>query len=726
MTTTPLRLAILGLLALVLPVSAAEPPKPVDDFPRFLVPGKEAEMARLQELFRLHYGGAFSNCALWDAWLPLSTLWPATGEKPTAERFLSRYRDAFLNRRIDPEGYVSMQQHRGLAHSEGWPFPTYQQAGGVGWFFSVRNESYGVGLYNMKPLTNIDGWEVEGAEVESFSPERGLTLRATADVVTITTPPFARSALIAPFIRLEWGAKGLGEGASPSLSWLWGGETEWSPNRRADFPALSEADGLQYANIPLYKQAGYDEAKTLTQLRFTFDKAAGSALSLKSLITAIDTRHPITNLNLIRGSADYFAWTTDVEFLKANIDRLRRSIQFALDEFGVRENHLIRVPWVGHEGTTGLAFDANGKKTLLAGRGVGNNYWDLLPFGGDDGLATVYLYDALGKLAMIEQSIAEHPEWGIPEAAEDLRPDALRTLAEQVKQRFNETFWSEETGRFVGWRDQDGRPYDYGFVFVNTEAIAYGIAADDHARSVYDWLDGRRVVAGDTSQGADIYHWRFGPRSTTKRNVETYVWSWAAPESLPWGGQVQDGGGVLGFTYFDVMARLQTLGPDDAWRRLREVIDWFGEVQSEGGYRAYYAKPGRGTLQGGGTAGGLGFDHEFMESVLVPQVMLYGFLGVEPLPGGLRVAPRLPSDWPSLTITRVQAQGQVFDITALPDEIRLTVLDGDGSDFSVRLPEGRWTQTTEGPDEATTPVKDSHARIKPRTGETHRFQRAED
>ena len=724
MTTTPLRLAMIGLLTLALPAAADEPPKPADDFPQFLVPGKEAEMARLQELFRLHYGRAFTNCALWDAWIPHATLWPAPGEKPSADEVLSKYRNVFLKRPIDAEGYVSMQQHRGLAHSEGWPFPTFKQAGGVGWYFSVRNESYGVGLYNLKPLTNTDGWEIQGAEVAGFSPERGLTLRAAADVVTVTTPPFSCPALVAPFVRLEWGAKGLGEGARPSLAWLWSGETEFRPDRRPTFPALAEADGLQYTNIPLYKQADYDEAKTLTRLQFRFDRAEGATIDLKSIITAIDTRHPITNLNLIRGSAEYFAWSTDVEFLKANIDKLRFALRFTLNEFGVRDEHLIRVPWVGHEGTSGLSFGADGKKTLLAGRGVGNNYWDLLPFGGDDGLATVYLYDALLKMAMIERAIFEHPEWGL---GGEFGAQTLERLANRVKRRFNDTFWNDETGRYVGWRDRDGRAYDYGFVFVNTEAIAYGIATDERARAIYDWLDGRRVVAGDTSQGADIYHWRFGPRSTTKRNVDTYVWAWSSPESIPWGGQVQDGGGVLGFTYFDVMARLRALGPDDAWRRLREVIDWFGEVQSEGGYRAYYAKPGRGTLQGGGTAGGLGFDHEFMESVLVPQVMLYGFLGVEPRPGGLRVDPHLPSDWPSLTITRVQAQGQVFDITATPNEISLTTRVGGGGDFSVWLPEGRWTQTSGEPGEVTFLQSDGNrARIQPRTGETYRFQQAED
>ena len=171
-------------------------------------------------------------------------------------------------------------------------------------------------------------------------------------------------------------------------------------------------------------------------------------------------------------------------------------------------------------------------------------------------------------------------------------------------------------------------------------------------------------MAGDTSSGADIYHWRFAPRATTRRNVETYVWAWSSPQSIPWGGQVQDGGAVLGFSYFDIMARLAVNGPDDAWRRLGEIIAWFDEVQAAGGYREFYAQPGRGTLQGGGTAGGLGVDFEFLESVLVPQVMLYGFLGFEPTADGFTVTPRLPQDWPSLTIRGIHVHDRVIDVTA--------------------------------------------------------------
>ena len=44
-------------------------------------------------------------------------------------------------------------------------------------------------------------------------------------------------------------------------------------------------------------------------------------------------------------------------------------------------------------------------------------------------------------------------------------------------------------------------------------------------------------------------------------------------------------------------------------------------------------------MQGGNVAGGLGIDHEFFESVLVPQVMLYGFLGFRPTADGFVIAP---------------------------------------------------------------------------------------
>ncbi|MDG3004440.1 glycosyl hydrolase family 65 protein [Paludisphaera mucosa] len=723
---TLLALALALLAGPAASAAGGEPPAPADDFPRFVVPGEDAAMARMQELFRLHHGRAATDCTLWDAWLPHATLWPAVGSPPSSRAARDYYRNAFLTRRIDDEGYVAMQQHRGLAHSDGWPFPTIQQAGGVGWYFSTAGETYLMEYFPTKALANADGWEIRGAVVEGIDPERGLKLRITEDAASIATPAFACKTLVAPYVRLEWGAEGLKADARPSLSWLVQGEADWKADRRIAMAAPPATGAQAFANVPLYRQPGYLDAAALTRVRFQLDAAKGATVTLKSIISAIDTRHPITNINFVRGTSEYFDWTTDLPFLRAIVGRMRGSLRYALREFGVEEHHLVRVPWAGHDGRTGLAFGPGGEKTLLHGTGVGNNYWDLLPFGGDDGLATIYLYDALRLFADVEAAIAAHPEWAIPADGGPFPPEALRTLAAAVKAKFGATFWEAATGRFAGWRDRDGKAYDYGFVFVNTEAVAYGLATDEQARAVFDWLDGRRVVAGDTSQGEDIYHWRFGPRSTTRRNVETYTWVWSNPEGIPWGGQVQDGGAVLGFSYFDVMGRLRTLGPDDAWKRLRTILDWFGEVQSEGGYRAYYAKPGRGTLQGGGPAGGLGLDQEFMESVLVPQVMLYGFLGVEPRPGGLKIDPRLPSTWPSLTITRVQAQGHVLDLAAEPDVVRLTARVVDGSEFSVWLPEGRWEVTSEGAAPRAFTSKGEPQKLKFGEGATYQFRRLKD
>ena len=624
--------------------------------PRFRIPEHEAAAAALNELFELHQPHAFSDCTLWDAWLPHATLW--TGSDPCR-----RYRESFLRRRISDEGYVSMQQHRGMAHSEGWPFPAWQQSTGRGFHFSTAGDVWAIQNFKLEPLANTDGWQIEGATVLGIDPTRGLQLEATADIVRITTPTFSCGTIVAPFATIEWGADGLGEASSPQIEWKLEGEADWSLERAAAFPALAGSDGLRYVNIPLHKQPGYNGL--LTQYRLTINHAKGSRIDLKSIITAIDTRHPITGPLFVRGSSELFLWTRDIAFLKANISRMRHAIDYTLAEFDVERQKHVLVSWIGHDGRSGLVPDGRGSTQQRFGHGVGNNYWDLLPFGGHDALATIYTADALRRLAEIEAAIAAHPEWEIPALPD--RADKLRALADEMRVDFQDRFWDPSKGRFVGWIDVTDTAYDYGFTFVNLEAIAYGMASKPQAEQILAWLDGTRIIAGDTSTGSDIYHWRFGPRATTKRNTETYTWPWHRPQDIPWGNQVQDGGAVLGFSYHDLMARLATKGPDDAWDRLQEILSWFAEVQAEGGYRSYYAKPGRGTLQGGGPPGGLGLDREFMESVLVPQVMLDGFLGFEPTADGYTLRPRLPRDWPSLTVRGIHLHGDVLDITAHAD-----------------------------------------------------------
>ncbi|HET6455827.1 MAG TPA: glycosyl hydrolase family 65 protein, partial [Armatimonadota bacterium] len=93
--------------------------------------------------------------------------------------------------------------------------------------------------------------------------------------------------------------------------------------------------------------------------------------------------------------------------------------------------------------------------------------------------------------------------------------------------------------------------------------------------------------------------------------------------------------------------------------------------QAAGGYRKYYDGTREGTLQGGGTAGGLGLDAEFFESVLVPQIMIDGFLGFKPGVDGFTVNPRLPSDWPELMIDRIHWHDRVLTIRATKDSVEI-------------------------------------------------------
>ncbi|HWI59436.1 MAG TPA: hypothetical protein VNZ22_19565, partial [Bacillota bacterium] len=129
------------------------------DFPRFVVPGQEQPMQTLRELYWLHYRPAGPLIPLWDEWMPMSTLWPARGAGVELERMRGRWAAALAGRGINAEGYVNTHQHDGLAHAEGWPFPLWTQAGGLGWHF----RGTGVPGYDA-PLSKPERWVVTRAK----------------------------------------------------------------------------------------------------------------------------------------------------------------------------------------------------------------------------------------------------------------------------------------------------------------------------------------------------------------------------------------------------------------------------------------------------------------------------------------------------------------------------------------------------------------------------------
>jgi hypothetical protein len=387
-------------------------------------------------------------------------------------------------------------------------------------------------------------------------------------------------------------------------------------------------------------------------------------------------------MNYVRGAAIYFWQTRDIDFLRRNIDRIRRALRFALDEHHVRTEKLVLTTWPGHDGLGSVKNNADGSRTIREGHGLTDNWWDMLPFGYKDFYATVHLFDALGTIARLEVDILRHPEWGLQAAVPAFDPDDLLRLAAEVKAHGNEAFWSKETGRFAVCIDREGSSHDFGYVSPNLEAVHFDFATPEHARSILDWITGRRIVEGDTAGGPGIYRWIFAPLTTTRHNPDW--WSWPNLGDIAWGSGIQDGGCVLGFSYYDLMARLKVLGPDDAWRRLKDILGWYMEVRKAGGYQQFYARRG-GSLQGAGAGGNLGITQEFWESALVPQVMLNGFMGFRPQADGFALSPALPSNWRGIEIDRIRLHGQTLSFAAARDHVTIS-RDSEGE----RTKAGKW------------------------------------
>ena len=649
-----------------------------ETFPKFTVPGFDIEMENFQNMFYLHYKENIEQTPTYNSgWLPMSFSW--VGLEPiTGNEKRNFYNSLLTSRKISTNGYVTCNQPYGLAHADGWPFPQWNQSDGWGRHYEISDHH--LSQWGVTRSTSASDWTITGASTISVTQEEGWKINLTSAAATIQTPTFYVKNVVVPFFQLHWSTTGIGEGAQPYLEWSTDNPPVFDGTRKVYFETITAEDGDVHTMIPLYTHPLWAENDYLRAVRINFDNAAGTTVNVHNAFTAVDSRHNVNNTTHIKACYDYINLTGNKYFLKSNINQMRLAMKYAIEEFDVEANKCVNTPWIGHDGRTGMG------PTVL-GRGIGGNYWDLLPFGGKDTLATIYLYHALNILADLEEEINKNPEWEVPSGPNRFDPEYLRNLATELKDNSSQ-FWSSSAGRFVANIDMNNVSHDFGYTFVNLEAVHYGFANQTQTRSILDWISGKRTVAGDLSQGADIYHWIFGPRSSTIRNTSWYSYVWPNTGGTPYGEQIQDGGAVLGFTYHDLMSRLKTYGPENTWERLKTILDWFADVQENGGYREYY-KTHPGNLQGGGTGGGLGMDVEFRSSVLVPQIMFYGFLGYKPNLDGFEINPNLPTNWPSISISRILAQNSLISIFATTNEIKIST-EIMKEDLFVFLPHDRW------------------------------------
>ncbi len=351
----------------------------------------------------------------------------------------------------------------------------------------------------------------------------------------------------------------------------------------------------------------------------------------------LDHRQFYTNSCYILACADYYFWSGDKEFLSKVKDRLRKACDYMLNSPDTNgKEGLLRLTSKDHDGT---------------GKGLAGTYWDNVPFGYLTAYENVYFYGSLKAMADLGRI------WG-----DTKRANELTALRDKCRKRYNELFWNDKAGRYIGCIDVKGVKHDKGFAQVNLEAAAYGLPSQTQAQRIYHWLEKEPTATGK----ADTYSaFIFAPRSNT---IDTRDWwfmnSTVAPYNEPFGDHNQNGGAIMYVSYFDLMARRNYLGADNAMKRFREILDRYEKPDKLcGGTPLYY---------GESDATQVGTSIPFPESGLVPTYFLHGLVGVNAKPQGLVIDPRLPKGMTFAGVKHVWYHGKPLTIKAFRDHVEVT------------------------------------------------------
>ncbi|MBD3185564.1 hypothetical protein GF325_01950, partial [Candidatus Bathyarchaeota archaeon] len=256
-----------------------------------------------------------------------------------------------------------------------------------------------------------------------------------------------------------------------------------------------------------------------------------------------NTRHYTTNPNFILGCWRYYSWTKDQSFLNAVYPCMYNATEYMRDNM-TQWDSLFAITAPLHDGF-GLRYEkGHPDYNRFDWQSCGSNYWDILPFGYKSAYCNAYIQGALRAMADIERYLGNTS-----------RAASLEVLADKQRQTYNDIFWNEQRGRFIGCIDANGTEHDHGFTFLNMEAIYYGMANHSQAMRIYDWMENEPTATGRK----DTYSkFQFAPRATTDLNE--YWWHGDMDE---FGGQVQDGGAILYTSGYDMRARAIYLGSDN-------------------------------------------------------------------------------------------------------------------------------------------------------------------
>lgn len=495
-----------------------------------------------------------------------------------------------------------------------------------------------------------------------------------------------------------------------------------------DYAFTSVYEHILY--MPMYAQEGWssDDDKRIAQIKVEVKAKDGTTLTgkfgLNYVHSSFDTRHTNNNTLFISSLRLDYGYTGDVEFLKENIVKARKAMNFFMQMYD-EERHLNDQSYLyGHDGDKARPIDALYKKVKNS---LTNGYWDIMFMPAYDFQSNMYFYKALKDMAYLEKVAEElnldvdkslstvktaERQKGYSVATYDYDSASLTEIANDVLEALRaETddeactgFFDKETGRFIAGYDVNGKKYDYGYTAWNMEAVVAGIATDAQAKSIMDWISGRRIVESDRgtedavgSVGEDIYFYELAPRTITKNETGLYNGVYDDIKHVYGTQQCQFGGAIMYTSYYDLMARMSVYGAEDAFSRLKGIQAWYEKVydysvkynvSKQDFYWDYYESTGytsQCSWRTGGVGGTIGIEGEFLESLLPVAAVPYAFFGLQGNGDVLNVSPELPDSLSYWKIENLAFNFVKYDLTATRNSVSINSVRGDASGLTVRV-----------------------------------------
>ena len=351
-------------------------------------------------------------------------------------------------------------------------------------------------------------------------------------------------------------------------------------------------------------------------------------------------------------------------------------------------------------GLDGYCWNNTGKDGSTA-----SNYWDNLCFGNYDAYENALFYQALNSMIGIYRMLG---------GEYNAKADELEALAVTVKEKYNEMYFSTDTGRYIACIDTDGRRVDFGLTFLNFEAMKYGLATPEIADSIFSWIDGTRIIEGEDRTGEDImlYERVMRPvgglpyrnfRNTglklaavtntvaidNKENQKLGVAWWHGPAginvwgSARYGAHLENGGYIFYPVFYELMARTEYLGAQSTTDRLAHIAKIYeiNRLVSD-------------QMVTGSTNWLEGLNGEFPENGLVPTAYFYGMMGVEATANGLNVSPNFNEVYEYMGVKKMTYGGKSYGLEVNRNgSLRLTCTDGV-ADMTLRYTPDRYIGIT--------------------------------